>query len=1199
MPAALPATIQAFITKWQLSGAAERANAQMFLGELCEIIGVEPPQPKGADEAANAYVYEKVIPAVVARPAGAMAGATLGVDHVAQAKMTSNFIDLYKRGCFVLETKQGADAVQADDAAPVSLLGELSRKHRKSGHGIRGTMGYYSAMEKAREQAQRYARALPKEEIADGRPPFVIVVDVGHSISLYTDWTRMGAEYVPFPDPASFRFLLKDLLREEVREMLRTIWTEPLALDPGRRSAKVTREIADRLARLARSLEGKHEPEHVANFLMRCLFTMFSEDVDLLPHGSFTRLLGELKNEPENFAPMLENLWGTMNTGGLSPILRKKLPRFNGGLFAHAGAIALDADQIQLLIEAATANWRDVEPAIFGTLLERALDPRERHKLGAHYTPRAYVERLVNPTVIDPLREQWKSVQVAALQLAEEGQEKKAIKEVEAFLHQLASTRVLDPACGSGNFLYVTLELLKRLEGEVLNTLHELGATAKLELEGVMVTPANFLGIELNPRAAAIAEQVLWIGFLQWHLRTHGNLQNLPEPIIKDLHNIECRDAVLEWDRVSPLLDKEGRPVTRWDGRTTKPHPVTGEEVPDPHARVEALHYHNPRPAQWPKCDYIVGNPPFIGTSRMREALGDGYTESLRKAYDNVPDSADFVMFWWDKAAELTRNGKVKRFGFITTNSLRQTFNRRVLQHHMAQKKPISLAFAIPDHPWVDTVDGAAVRVAMTIGLKGESKGQLQRVISESNPKGDDAAEVQLHHAHGKIFQDLTIGADVGGAIQLRANDGIAIKGFELGSQGFLLDKETACRWLAQDPDFAKVLQPYMNGKDLVSGASHRYVIDFHGYNESESQAFKQVYQQIIDNVLPERQVNREARTAAKWWLFRRSGEKARLALKGLPQFIATTRTSKHRLFQLLPKEVVAESKIVIVALDDPFYLGVLSSSIHQEWALASGGWLGVGNDPTYNHEDCFNKFPFPAATEEQKARIRELAEQLDAHRKRQQALHPKLTMTEMYNVLEAVRAGTSLITKEKKIYDEGLVGILKQLHDELDAAVAEAYGWSDLFPPASSGVERGGLDPESRKAEILTRLVALNAERAAEESNGLVRWLRPEYQAPQSATSTGEQTTLDVEEEEAVTAVQSAGVTPSGVEGWPKELPAQAAALSSVLQSLTGPTDVATIAACFEGKASKKRLEEIARLLETLEALGRAKGVDGGWVGV
>jgi hypothetical protein len=300
-----PASIQAFLTKWELSGAAERANAQLFLAGLCDLLEVDPPQPKTADEAANAYVFEKTIPG---------------------AEGSSNFIDLYKRGCFVLETKQGADAVAAMGEQPLSAEGEQRLRARKSGHGIRGSKGWDTAMLKAHAQAQRYARALPQQEVAGGRPPFLIVVDVGHSIALYADWGRMGGEYLPFPDPAGFRIPLKDLLRPGVRALLRTVWTDPLALDPGRRSAKVTREVADRLAKLARSLEGKHPPEEVANFLVRCLFTMFSEDVDLLPHGSFTQLLAELKDDPAAFPEMMENLWGTMNTGGLSPILRKRLP---------------------------------------------------------------------------------------------------------------------------------------------------------------------------------------------------------------------------------------------------------------------------------------------------------------------------------------------------------------------------------------------------------------------------------------------------------------------------------------------------------------------------------------------------------------------------------------------------------------------------------------------------------------------------------------------------------------------------------------------------------------------------------------------------------------------------------------------------------------------------------------------------------
>ncbi|MCB0004687.1 MAG: class I SAM-dependent DNA methyltransferase, partial [Anaerolineae bacterium] len=210
---------------------------------------------------------------------------------------------------------------------------------------------------------------------------------------------------------------------------------------------------------------------------------------------------------------------------------------------------------------------------------------------------------------------------------------------VEAFHQRLATIRILDPACGSGNFLYVTLEHLKRLEGEVLNTLEELGeGQMKLEMAGVTVSPQQFLGIEVNPRAAAIAELVLWIGHLQWHYRTRGNAPHA-EPIIKDFHNIECRDAVLAWDRVEPLLDENGAPVTRWDGRSTKPHPVTGEQVPDETARIPAYRYLNPRPATWPDADFVVGNPPFVGKRKIRLALGNGYVAALRSAYSKeVPD---------------------------------------------------------------------------------------------------------------------------------------------------------------------------------------------------------------------------------------------------------------------------------------------------------------------------------------------------------------------------------------------------------------------------------------------------------------------------------------------------------------------------------------------------------------------------------
>jgi hypothetical protein len=378
---------------------------------------------------------------------------------------------------------------------------------------------------------------------------------------------------------------------------------------------------------------------------MRCLFTMFAEDVQLIPAGKFTELLESRRDKLHTFQPMLEALWATMNTGGFSPILEEHVLRFNGGLFESNAALPVNRAQLELLIEASRSDWREVEPAIFGTLLERALDPVERHKLGAHYTPRAYVERLVLPTVIEPLREQWKNVQTAAVALAQEGKLEAAAALVKGFRHELCEVRVLDPACGSGNFLYVTLEHLKRLEGEVINALNDFDARqAAFEIEGFTVDPHQLLGLELNPRAAAIADLVLWIGYLQWHFRTRGDARP-SEPVLRKFRNIECRDAVLAYDRREIVTGEDGQPVTRWDGRTLKTHPVTGEAVPDETARVPLYAYVNARKAEWPAADYVVGNPPFIGTSRMRAALGDGYTETLRQVYGDIPESADFVMY--------------------------------------------------------------------------------------------------------------------------------------------------------------------------------------------------------------------------------------------------------------------------------------------------------------------------------------------------------------------------------------------------------------------------------------------------------------------------------------------------------------------------------------------------------------------------
>jgi hypothetical protein len=342
---------------------------------------------------------------------------------------------------------------------------------------------------------------------------------------------------------------------------------------------------------------------------------MFAEDVELLPKDSFTKLLEKSVAEPQNFARWLKQLWKDMESGELfSFVIDARVRQFNGGLFRDTTVFELGREEIGELLEAARKKWTEVDPAIFGTLLEQALSPTDRKKLGAHYTPRAYVQRLVDVTVMEPLRNDWQAALTKAEQAKEDGDEKKAVEIVRGFHHQLCSTRVLDPACGTGNFLYVSLELMKKLEGEVLETLARLGESERLGLERETVDPHQFLGLELNPRAAAIAELVVWIGYLQQHYKTRSGHPS--EPILKAFTNINLGkrhgyDAVLTWDGYPDLK------VVRQNGGSV----VT---------------YLNPQRPAWPEAEFIVGNPPFIGNKRMREYLGSAYVESLRTRYSEV-----------------------------------------------------------------------------------------------------------------------------------------------------------------------------------------------------------------------------------------------------------------------------------------------------------------------------------------------------------------------------------------------------------------------------------------------------------------------------------------------------------------------------------------------------------------------------------
>ncbi len=721
------------------------------------------------------------------------------------------------------------------------------------------------------------------------------------------------------------------------------------------------------------------------------------------------------------------------------------------------------------------------------------------------------------------------------------------------FHEALFNTRVLDPACGTGNFLYVSLELMKRLEGEVLEALLDLGGQEALQgLDRHEVDPHQFLGIEINARARHIAELVLWIGFLQWHKRNKGELPG--DPVLRDYRNIVHADAVLTW---------EGYPV---------PTVVDGKEAA-PMAR---------RP-DWPEAEFIVGNPPFIGKgSMMRSALSDFYVETLWEVHPQMNESADFVMFWWDHAAELlTQKGsKLRRFGLVTTNSITQVFNRRVVERYLGAKSPLSLLFAIPDHPWTKaTPDSASVRIAMTVGSDGRSDGHLVEVIHEEDLDTDEP-KIETRVSLGRINADLSIGIDITATQPLQSNLGLSCNGMMLAGRGFVLSPSEAEHLITQDGIGAKsVVRPFINGGELVRKWSRRYVIDLFGLTEDNARKrHPAIFQHLIHTVKPERQKSRDRAFKTNWWLFGRSRPQIRAGNRDISRFMGTTETSKHRLFQFLSTEVLPDHMIIAIASDDAFHLGVLSSRWHVMWAIRSGGWLGYGNDPRYSKSRCFDPFPFPDPDAQTRAEIAAIAEEIDAHRKRAQAEHG-VTLTQMYNVLERLRAAADpddLSAEEHDIYQSALVGTLKHLHERLDAAVARAYGWPAELP----------------EAEVLERLVVLNRERAAEERRGTIRWLRPDYQIPRFGAEPGK---AQIEAELEGGAGDGMAEEKPAVKklSFPKSEIEQTIAVTLVLARADAPVSAADIARQF--RKAREAEKKIAFTLSALARMGQLSSADGG----
>ena len=824
-------TPEAFIAKWRASELKERSAAQEHFIDLCRLLG--EPTPAEADPSGETYCFE--------RGARKDSGAP-------------GWADVWRRHRFAWEYK-GKDA----------------------------------DLDAAFGQLRQYALALEN-------PPLLIVSDM-ERFRLRTNWTNTVSE--------TREVRLEDLADPAGREVLKWAMSDPERLRPGLTRRMLTERAAAAFAELARALRAAgHDPRAVAHFVNRLVFCMFAEDVGLLPDDMFTRMLEQARRRPEAFEGMASALFGAMADGGLVGF--EPVDRFDGGLFDDASALPLDRARIEAALAAAALDWSEIDPSILGTLFERGLNPAKRAQLGAHYTDRDKIEAIVEPAVSRPLAAEWEAAKAeAGAALARAGRARgaaarararareAALAPLRAFLDRLGRFTVLDPACGSGNFLYLALGALKDLEHRARLEAEAMG----LERGFPAVGPANLRGIEIDPYAAELARVSVWIGEIQWLRRNNLGLPR--DPVLRPLETIECRDAILSPDGGEP---------------------------------------------DWPEADVVIGNPPFLGNKRMREVLGDEYTENLYRSRKGlIPAFADLVCYWFDKAARLVEEGKIERAGLVATNSIRDGKNRAVLSR-IVERSVIFEAWS--DEPWV--IDGANVRVSLVCFASKEA----------GLPVRLDGAAVP------RIAPDLTGGTvDLTKARPLPQNRATAFRGgYKRGS--FDIPGDLAREWLRlpANPNGrpnSDVLKPWINGMDVTRRPAGKWVIDFgHEMSEAEAALYEAPFAYVQKHVKPERDRNRRADLRRNWWRHDRSGQTMFAKLKTLSRYIATPLTAKHRLFVWRDPAIYPENLLVVIARDDDATFGVLHSRFHEAWSLRLG--TSLEDRPRYTPTTTFETFPFP-----------------------------------------------------------------------------------------------------------------------------------------------------------------------------------------------------------------------------------------------
>ncbi|HET9818905.1 MAG TPA: class I SAM-dependent DNA methyltransferase [Rhodanobacteraceae bacterium] len=863
--------------------------------------------------------------------------------------------------------------------------------------------GTHKSLERAYEQLKMYADALEN-------PPLLVVSDL-HTIIIHTNFTNTVKREI--------RFTIDELENFETRQILEAVFKNPDALRPGTTRTGLTKEAAEKFTTLAQTLRARgHAPQMVAHFLDRLLFAMFAEDIGLLPGHLFTELVRASQGQPDLFESRCRGLFGAMSKGG--DFALKNIDWFNGGLFEDDAVLRLDAGDLKLLLAACELDWSSIEPSIFGTLFERGLDPGKRSQLGAHYTDPATIMKIVRPVVIDPWLREWekeKTKLIKALAGAKTKVSPKARKQFNTFLERLRAFTVLDPACGSGNFLYLALRSLKDIEKRVLIEGEALGLGRQFPDVG----PKSVKGIELNTYAAELARITIWIGEIQWMIQNgYGARKN---PILQPLHQIENRDAVLNAD---------------------------GTE------------------ATWPKTDVVIGNPPFLGDKKMMGELGGEYVDALRAAYaKRVPGGADLVCYWFQKAIEAVKAGKLHRAGLVATNSIRGGKNREVLAHIVDTSRIFD---AWSDQPWVN--EGAAVRVSLV--CFGESK---QVAELDGQPMAEIFADLSARE-DGEKSSDLT------NARRLPENKRASfIGGMKKGK--FDISGRVARAWITSSANpnarsDGDVVRPWWNGLDITRRPCDMWIVDFPaGMDEATASLYAEPFKHVMEHVKPARENTRNELERSNWWIHARTAPDLRSAVDGLGRYIGTARVAKHRLFVWMPRGVIVDGQIVVVAREDDTTFGILHSRFHEVWALRMG--TSLEDRPRYTPTTCFETFPFPAgltpdipakdyADDPRAQRIatatRALVEARDRWLNPPEWTERAPEVASGYPERIIAKPGHEADLKKRtltNLYNERPAW-LDNLHRDLDAAVANAYGWEWPLPDD----------------EILRRLFELNQQRSA-----------------------------------------------------------------------------------------------------------------------